>query len=129
MKLTSTEKEIRANFPGPGNKSLRAIIRRAAQNGSVMTVADYVALTTVGVEGLKAVQATIEPAPYDTLVDYAEAQIAALRLGDTPTNCNGVVAHPVEGGSDAVRLSDGVGLDVVCRTKEEVDRELSEVRD
>lgn len=56
------------------------------------------------------------------LLTYASAEIARLGLGDSPTNCHGVAALEAAGG---VRLSDGVGLDVVCSTTEEIDRELA----
>lgn len=52
---------------------------------------------------------------------YAESKIAELGLADSPTNCHGVVAQDADGG---VRLTDGVGLDAVCRTEAEVDAEL-----
>jgi hypothetical protein len=55
------------------------------------------------------------------LLAYAESEIARLSLGDSETNCHGVVAQDYDGG---VRLSDGIGLNVVCRTTEEIDDEL-----
>ena len=55
---------------------------------------------------------------------YAESEIARLGLGDTPTNCHGVAAYDH---ADGVRLSDGTGLDVVCRTADDVDAELEAV--
>jgi len=55
---------------------------------------------------------------------YAESEIRRLGLGDTSTNCHGVAAYDHEGG---VRLSDGTGLNVVCRTSEDVDSELAAV--
>lgn len=58
------------------------------------------------------------------LTTYAEAEIVRLGLGDGKTNCHGVAAYYVEGG---VRLSDGVGLNVVCRTRDDVDTELEEM--
>lgn len=59
-----------------------------------------------------------------TLKAYAESEITRLGLGDTPANCHGVAAYDHEGG---VRLSDGTGLDVVCRTTDDVDAELATV--
>ena len=56
---------------------------------------------------------------------YAESEIKRLGLGDTPTNCHGVAAY--DAGDGAVRLSDGVGLDVVCRTADEIDTELEKM--
>jgi hypothetical protein len=58
------------------------------------------------------------------LLAYAESEIARLKLGDSPTNCHGVAACEHDGG---VRLSDGVGLNVVCRAADEVDTELEEM--
>lgn len=55
------------------------------------------------------------------LLAYAESEIRRLKLGDSPTNCHGVAAYAVDGG---VRLSDGVGLDVVCADTGAVDTEL-----
>lgn len=55
------------------------------------------------------------------LLSYAEAEIKRLSLGDTAANCHGVAAYEHESG---VRLSDGAGLNVVCRTSDEVDSEL-----
>jgi hypothetical protein len=61
-----------------------------------------------------------------TLTTYAEQRIEALGLGDSPTNCSGVVAqdHP-----EGVRLLDGGGFDVVCRSEADVDRELQPIAD
>lgn len=56
------------------------------------------------------------------LTTYAESEITRLGLGDSPTNCHGVAAYETEAG--AVRLSDGVGLNVVCHTTDDVDAEL-----
>ena len=58
------------------------------------------------------------------LHSYAESEIKRLGLGDSPTNCHGVVAH-LEG--DRVRLSDGVGLNELVSTRDQVDRELAAV--
>lgn len=58
------------------------------------------------------------------LLAYAESEIKRLKMGDSPTNCHGVVAYEVDGG---VRLSDGVGLDVVCVNKDAIDTELEEM--
>lgn len=58
------------------------------------------------------------------LLAYAESEIKRLKLGDSPTNCHGVAAYAVDGG---VRLSDGVGLDVVCADKDAIDTELEEM--
>lgn len=58
------------------------------------------------------------------LLSYAETEIERLGLGDSPTNCHGVAAYEVEGDAAAVRLSDGTGLNVVCRTTDDVDAEL-----
>lgn len=60
------------------------------------------------------------------LLTYAESEIKRLNLGDTPTNCHGVAAYEVEG-ETAVRLSDGVGLNVNCRTTDDIDTELEEM--
>lgn len=57
---------------------------------------------------------------------YAEAEIERLGLGDSETNCHGVVATLEEGG---VRLGDGVGLDVLCTTKRQADAELKAMAD
>lgn len=59
------------------------------------------------------------------LLAYAESKITELGLGDSETNCHGVSAYEYDG--DAVRLSDGVGLNVVCRTEDDVDTELEEM--
>lgn len=61
-----------------------------------------------------------------TLMAYAEAEIKRLNLGDTPTNCHGVAVYD-DAGEGAVRLSDGTGLNVTCRTTEEIDTELEAV--
>lgn len=53
---------------------------------------------------------------------YAEQEIERMALGDSETNCHGVVAHIA---SDGVRLSDGVGLDVTVTTQAEIDSELA----
>jgi hypothetical protein len=58
------------------------------------------------------------------LTDYAEKEIARLGLGDSETNCHGVVAYAENGGC---RLSDGVGLNVTCTTTDEIDAELEEM--
>lgn len=58
------------------------------------------------------------------LKTYAESEITRLGFGDTPSNCHGVAAYDHEGG---VRLSDGTGLNVVCRTQSDVDSELAAV--
>lgn len=60
-----------------------------------------------------------------SLLTYAESEIKRLKLGDTPTNCHGVVALETDAG--AVRLSDGVGLNVICRSIDDVDTELKEM--
>jgi hypothetical protein len=60
------------------------------------------------------------------LLTYAESRIAELGLGDTPTNCHGVAAYD-DAGPGAVRLSDGTGLDAVCRTTDAIDAELAAV--
>lgn len=62
----------------------------------------------------------------NNLLAYAESEIARLGLGDTETNCHGVAAY---GHADGVRLSDGVGMEVVCRTTAEVDAELEAMAD
>lgn len=62
------------------------------------------------------------------LLSHANAEIARLKLGDSPTNCHGVVAYD-DAGDSAIRLSDGTGLNVVCRTTDEIDAELSEMAD
>lgn len=59
------------------------------------------------------------------LVAYADSEIRRLGLGDSPTNCHGVAAY--DAGEGAVRLSDGVGLNVTCRTTDEIDAELEEM--
>lgn len=56
------------------------------------------------------------------LFTYAESEIARLGLGDSETNCHGVAAQITTDG--LVRLSDGVGLSVVCRNRDDVDTEL-----
>lgn len=61
-----------------------------------------------------------------TLLDYAREEIARLGLGDTPSNCHGLVANPAEDGGKAVRISDGVGFDEVCETQAEVDEVLED---
>ena len=58
------------------------------------------------------------------LIAYAEAEIGRLGLGDSPTNCHGVIALPVEGDDGAIRLTDGVGLNAVVRTTDDIDTEL-----
>ncbi len=60
------------------------------------------------------------------LLAYADAEIKRLGLGDSPTNCHGVAAYD-DAGEGAVRLSDGVELDVTCRTTDEIDTELAEM--
>lgn len=60
------------------------------------------------------------------LLAYAESEITRLGLGDSKTNCHGVAAYDHAAG---VRLSDGVGLEVVCRTAAEVDAELGVMAD
>ena len=53
------EQAIRSEFPGKSNAGLRAELRLAAQSGSVMGLANRIALTTSGRLGLQAVQAAI----------------------------------------------------------------------
>jgi hypothetical protein len=65
----------------------------------------------------------------EKLQAYATAEIARLGLEDTETNCHGIVAVVDDGESESVRLSDGVGLFVVCTTTEEIDAELAEMAD
>lgn len=54
---------------------------------------------------------------------YAQRRIVELGLGDSPTNCHGVVAE-IYPETLHVRLTDGVGLDVLCQTEEHVEAEL-----
>jgi uncharacterized membrane protein len=58
---------------------------------------------------------------YNELLNYCQNEIKRLKLGDSPTNCHGVAAY-LE--IDGVRLSDGVGLDVIVQTAEDADSEL-----
>lgn len=60
------------------------------------------------------------------LLEYANKEIVRLKLEDSETNCHGVVAS-IE--NDGIRLSDGVGLNVICHTKDEIDSELEEMAD
>ena len=64
-----------------------------------------------------------------SLLSYAETEITRLGLGTSLTNCHGVAAYEVESDPAAVRLSDGAGLNVVCRTTDDVDAELSAMAD
>jgi hypothetical protein len=58
----------------------------------------------------------------ENLLAYAEQRIEELGLDE---GCNGIVAS-IEDGS--VRLSDGIGLDVLCQTEGQVEAELAEMR-
>ena len=59
---------------------------------------------------------------------HAEKEIKRLKLGDSPTNCHGVVAYD-DAGDGAIRLSDGTGLNEVCRTIKEIDGHLGAMAD
>lgn len=63
------------------------------------------------------------------LIVYADKEIARLNLG--PYGLLGtefVVAYD-GAGYGAIRLSDGQGLDVICKTTDEVDAELKVMHD
>lgn len=61
------------------------------------------------------------------LLEYATKEIARLGLGDTPTNCHGIVAQITT--DDGVRLVDGVGLNVECYGVEKINAVLQQMAD